>query len=253
MSVSKGSVFAAAALGFVGTAILHAISVFQDTGAPFPWRHALFVAINLGAAIGLFRFRTRTFAISFSVLTLQQLWSHGSSAVAMWTQRAQIDWVSIVVVVSMPLILGLLISEQIAPAAPWEPEAIGAAVVGALAVVLIAAIIRHDTVFEDYSARFGALSPVEFQSLNQEMSRLKDLARVSVLALFPADLLWLVLSARAWRRRGGRLPKATFFAALLVLAAVALLLLLATAIPSGPGMIGESREAGTNLRVRASL
>ena len=56
--------------------------------------------------------RPRWFVFAFAVLCAQQLYSHGTFAWAMWRDHAQIDWASIVVLVTMPAALALLVIDR---------------------------------------------------------------------------------------------------------------------------------------------
>jgi hypothetical protein len=85
---------------FVASALLHLYSLFAADASP-PWRHALFVAINLGAAWGCWR-QPRWFIWAFGALLLQQLYSHGADFAEAWPER--IDWRSLVVLVGMPVV-----------------------------------------------------------------------------------------------------------------------------------------------------
>jgi len=95
-----------AAAGFVLAALYHAAAVVHPALAPGSpgWRHSLFVGIDLLVAVGFF-WRTRVFAAAFAVLTAQQLWSHGSSALRLWRNEHRVHWISVFVVVVAPLLL----------------------------------------------------------------------------------------------------------------------------------------------------
>ena len=85
---------------FVAGALFHLYYSFAPDPLP-PWRHALFVAINLGAAWGCFR-QPPWFIWPFTLLLLQQLYSHGRDFAQAWP--GHIDWQSLVVLVWMPLV-----------------------------------------------------------------------------------------------------------------------------------------------------
>lgn len=103
-------VFLAIAAFFVVGALFHVAALVRpalEDPSP-PWRHALFVLINLTAALGSLR-RPRGFAVAFALLTAQQLWSHGVTAVVVWRDEHRFDWPSVVVLAGMPLVLALLV------------------------------------------------------------------------------------------------------------------------------------------------
>jgi hypothetical protein len=106
---------------------------------------------------------------------------------------------------------------------------LGAAVLLLLAL-LVASVVGHGAVFDDYSHRFGSLSPDEFTALNHRMDQLVWVTRAAVLALAPADLALIVVAAR---RRS--------FVVMGLAIALAVLLLLFVAISAaavGPALIG---------------
>ena len=75
------------------------------------WRHAVFVAIN---TILLYAFlkRPNWFIWFFALLTIQQLYSHGGYAISLWKRQQELDWISVIVVLAMPLLLLLLLWER---------------------------------------------------------------------------------------------------------------------------------------------
>ena len=95
---------------FIAAAVYHAVHIFvpETANASPPWRHALFVLINLAVA-GCLVLRPRAFVGAFALLTVQQIYGHGSMAWDAWQIRQQVDWVSLGIVVLMPLLLGLLV------------------------------------------------------------------------------------------------------------------------------------------------
>ena len=89
-----------ASASFVVAALAHLYALFSADPSP-PWRHALFVAINLVAAWGCWR-RPRWFIWPFALLLLQQLYSHGHDLAQAWPAR--IDWRSLLVVIWLPIV-----------------------------------------------------------------------------------------------------------------------------------------------------
>jgi hypothetical protein len=97
---------------FVAGAVFHGACLVRpalDPTAP-PWRHALFVGINLVVAVGLAR-RPRGFVPLFALLCLQQCYSHGGQAWRFWRDGRRIDAGSLVVLVVMPATLAALASD----------------------------------------------------------------------------------------------------------------------------------------------
>ena len=99
------------AAGFAAAALFHALAAVRpDIGEPSPvWRHLLFVGLNAGCAAG-FVWPVRAFVAGFAVLFVQQVYSHGTYAVACWRAEGRVDWASVVVLLTMPVAFGLLLS-----------------------------------------------------------------------------------------------------------------------------------------------
>ena len=109
-AASRQRLFMAFAVLFIGAALFHAVHVFVPEAGPAspPWRHALFVIINLVVAACLLS-RPRVFVGAFAILTLQQMYGHGSMALDAWQTQRQVDWMSLGIVVLMPVIFVLLV------------------------------------------------------------------------------------------------------------------------------------------------
>ena len=101
--------FAILAIGFFAAGAFHAVALFApDVAAPSPpWRHALFVIVNVAVGLGMLR-RPRWFTPLFGLLCAQQLVSHGLFSWEVWQAEHRIDWASVVVFVFMPATFLLL-------------------------------------------------------------------------------------------------------------------------------------------------
>jgi hypothetical protein len=98
---------------FFAAAIYHLIAVVVP-GLSIPgahWRHALFVGIDFLFA-GLLLWRPRWLVFPFFVLTLWSLYSHGAHAWNWWHFERRVDWLSLGVVIVLPLMLTILILER---------------------------------------------------------------------------------------------------------------------------------------------
>lgn len=97
------------AVGFGAAALYHLVAIVEPSFAePSPtWRHALFVVVNGLVAAGLVR-RFNYFPHAFSLLTVQQLISHGSYGWQVWTEQHRLDWASVIVLVAMPAVAAML-------------------------------------------------------------------------------------------------------------------------------------------------
>jgi hypothetical protein len=103
--------FQAVAVAFLLASAYHAWRILVPVAVgSSPARHALFVAIDLGCAVGLWK-RPRWFAWGFGVLVAQQLFSHGGAAMRAWSGRHAIDAVSLAIVVLLPTVWAAMLRE----------------------------------------------------------------------------------------------------------------------------------------------
>lgn len=94
------------ALVFALAAAYHALPLI-DHDLPIAgahWRHGLFVVID-SVYCGLLWLRPRWLYIPLAFLTIYSLWSHGTHAWNLWRIERQMDWLSLVVIVGLPIIL----------------------------------------------------------------------------------------------------------------------------------------------------
>lgn len=102
----------ACALGFLAGAAYHVAGLVRpEVAEPAPpWRHTLFVGINVAAGVGML-LRPPFFVWLFGVLTIQQLFSHATYGWGVWTGEGRIDWASVIVVIAMPALFALLVAD----------------------------------------------------------------------------------------------------------------------------------------------
>ena len=74
-------------------------------------RHFVFVLINCICIYGLLK-RPKWFVWFVGLLTLQQWYSHGSYAVELWQTAHKIHWISLGVIVLLPILFILLIFDR---------------------------------------------------------------------------------------------------------------------------------------------
>ncbi len=117
MTRSRTLAFRLAAAASVFAAFYHATAIAMPEfgrlayppGYPL-WRHIVFVLID--GNLGWLLLRRPIWLIwPYAALTVQAAASHGGAAWMMWRQNGRIDWISIVVVIGLPLVLGLLYVE----------------------------------------------------------------------------------------------------------------------------------------------
>lgn len=91
-------------------AFYHFAGIFIHVNDASVLRHALFVMIDMYCIYG-FVFRPRYFNLFFSVLTIQQIYTHGSQLAMLWSLEHRIHWISLAVIILIPLGLAKLITE----------------------------------------------------------------------------------------------------------------------------------------------
>ena len=103
---------------FILFAILSLLAIFYHLRGIFwpneitpAWRHVLFISIN-GICIYGFLKRPEWFIWFVGLLTLQQWYSHGSYAIELWQEKHVIHWISVGIIVLMPVAFVLLLLER---------------------------------------------------------------------------------------------------------------------------------------------
>jgi hypothetical protein len=90
---------------------LHFIGIFYPINSSPTWRHTLFVGINLFSAYGFLK-RPRFFVYLFFLLLLQQIYSHGGNAIAIWNQQHVVSWIDVIVLIFTALAFALLLIDK---------------------------------------------------------------------------------------------------------------------------------------------
>lgn len=91
------------ALFWVIAAAYHLVGLFGLANDDPAWRHALFVVIDLLLAYGILK-RPRYFSWLFLVFLVQQSYTHGSRFLNQWEQQGTVDWISLLVLVVLPVV-----------------------------------------------------------------------------------------------------------------------------------------------------
>lgn len=93
---------------FLASALYHLLAiVIPGFGEPSPnIRHAVFIGIGLGMAWLAYR-GGWMFLTLLSLLTLQQLYSHGIYMHYVWQYEARIDWWSVLTMLGLPVMVAL--------------------------------------------------------------------------------------------------------------------------------------------------
>ena len=76
------------------------------------WRHGLFITVNLIGAYYVQR-RPPWFIYAFAIVTVQQLYSHGSHAWTLWLSERQLSWADCAALVGLPIALLMLWLDQL--------------------------------------------------------------------------------------------------------------------------------------------
>jgi len=104
-------IFIVFAVFFILSAVYHLSAVFLRINESPVWRNLLFTAINLFTAYGLLK-RPSWFIYLFTVLVIQQFYSHGLDLLNRWNLHHKIDWISLAVLVIMPVIFAFLLADK---------------------------------------------------------------------------------------------------------------------------------------------
>ena len=104
-------IFIVFALFFVISAGYHLVTVFFKVNTSPLWRNLLFIVINLLVSYGLLK-RPAYFIYLFILLMLQQFYSHGSDMINLWNLQHKVDWMSLLVIIMLPVILVFLFLDR---------------------------------------------------------------------------------------------------------------------------------------------
>lgn len=91
-------------------ALYHFLGIFFKIGDASVLRHATFVVIDIYCVYGFF-FRHSLFNLFFALLTTHQFFKHGLSLFTLWDLKQQIDWISLTVLILMPIGMAKLVVE----------------------------------------------------------------------------------------------------------------------------------------------
>jgi hypothetical protein len=110
--VSRETPFRIFATLFAGAAIYHAVAFFYPAVSDerSHWRHAAFCGIDLVCAWCLIK-RPKWFVVAFLLLTFEAIWGHGKHAWLLWHMQSRIDWLSLAVLIVVPLAMALLVKD----------------------------------------------------------------------------------------------------------------------------------------------
>jgi hypothetical protein len=95
----------------LATVVYHVVGIFFAVDSSPAWRHSIFVGVGLFCCYGLTR-RPWYFVYFFFVLLVQQYYSHGSFLLSQWTERNKIHWISVLLLIMLPVIFVSLVIDQ---------------------------------------------------------------------------------------------------------------------------------------------
>jgi len=91
--------------------VYHLISLFIHLNDEPGWRNLLFVFINAMGIFGVLK-RPKFFIYFFFFWMLQQLYSHGCTALLTWTHEHSIDKIGLLVILTMPTVFVFLLMDR---------------------------------------------------------------------------------------------------------------------------------------------
>ena len=113
MFANREGVFVGSAILFIGAGLYHLYGLIASLADPrLAAFHAAFVVIDPVTAYLLLR-RPDWFPYAFAVLTVQQIYSHGMDALTVWRTASVIDYISVFIMVFMPVLFVLIVYDAL--------------------------------------------------------------------------------------------------------------------------------------------
>jgi hypothetical protein len=91
--------------------LYHAICIFYPLDSSPGWRHAIFVCISLFCFYN-FKNRPEYFVYFFFAVLIQQAYSHGSYLLRQWNDYGKIDWISVLLLIFLPVVFFNLVIDS---------------------------------------------------------------------------------------------------------------------------------------------
>ncbi len=102
-------------------AIYHFVGIFYPINSSPPWRHSIFVCVCLFCCYGFVK-RPKYFNYFFFVLLVQQFYSHGLYLLSQWSDYNKVDWISLLLLVFLPVIFFALIIDLKSKSRPSQSQ-----------------------------------------------------------------------------------------------------------------------------------
>ena len=96
---------------FLVAAIYHFVALFVHLNDLPLWRQTLFVFVDLFFALAI-NYLPAYFLFLFVLLLIEQLYSHGNRLINIWVERKEIDWLSLLVLLFLPLVFSFLFFDE---------------------------------------------------------------------------------------------------------------------------------------------
>ena len=96
---------------FLVAAIYHFVALFVHLNDLPLWRQTLFVFVDLFFALAI-NYLPGYFLFLFVLLLIEQLYSHGNRLINIWVERKEIDWLSLLVLLFLPLVFFFLFFDE---------------------------------------------------------------------------------------------------------------------------------------------
>jgi len=100
-----------ASLLSIVVALYHVIGIFYPINSSPPWRHFSFTCVSLFCSYG-FAKRPKYFIYFFFLLLVQQYYSHGGYLLSQWFDYGKIDWISLVLLLLLPILFYSLLMDR---------------------------------------------------------------------------------------------------------------------------------------------
>jgi len=107
----RNNLFVGFAVLFLSAAIYHFIGIIYTINDSPVWKHSLFVVIDLFFVYAILK-RTKYFVYLFSFFLLEQYYSHGTYLIDIWSEKHQVHWISVFILILLPIALICLIEEN---------------------------------------------------------------------------------------------------------------------------------------------
>jgi hypothetical protein len=107
---SRDRILIAFAVTGIAAVIYHIVGAIKPFDATPAWRHGLFIGISIICIYGLLK-RPGWFVWFFGLLTLQQLYSHGSNFIRLLGEN-KFNWIDFSVLLLTPLVFIFLLMDK---------------------------------------------------------------------------------------------------------------------------------------------